>query len=187
MIIRQFLLWTRTAPPEHRAEAVGALARVALQGDLAPEHQEEAERALLAMLDDPSAMVRLAVAKAFAPSEHTPRPLLAALLGDEPEIAALVLEASPVLTDAELIDQAALADVVGQRAIARRPMVSPGLAGAIAEVGCASAVLELLGNPGATIATISLARIVERFGQDALIRDVCSSETISRSKSGSIS
>ena len=54
MIIRQFLLWARTAPPGQRAEAVGALARAYLYSDLSPEDRWEAETAMTALLDDPS-------------------------------------------------------------------------------------------------------------------------------------
>ena len=37
MIIRQFLLWARTATPGQRAEAVGALARAYLYSDLSSD------------------------------------------------------------------------------------------------------------------------------------------------------
>lgn len=172
VLIRHFILWAQTAPEDHRAEAVGALARALLHGHLSPEDRNEAELALLAMLDDPAPAVRAAMAEALARSADAPRAALAGLLQDQSDIAAAVLEHSPVLSDAELVDQTALSDAAGQRAIARRARISPAVAGALAEVGARDAVLDLLANPGARIADGSLNRIVERFGHESAVRDV---------------
>lgn len=172
VIIRQFLLWTRTAPADHRADAVEALARAIVRGDLPPEDRGEAELALLAMLDDPAPAVRRAIAAALAPSRDAPRALLSGLLQDRGDVAAPVLEHSPLLGDSELVDHVALCDTSGQCAVARRATVSPGLAGALAEVGALPAVLALLGNPGARLADGSLKRIVERFGHEPAVRDL---------------
>jgi uncharacterized protein (DUF2336 family) len=172
VLLRQFILWAQTAPEDHRVEAVGALARALLHGHLSPEDRNEAELALLAMLDDPAPCVRAAIAQALARSADAPRAALAGLLQDQSDIAAAVLEHSPVLGDAELVDQTALSDAAGQRAIARRARISPAVAGALAEVGARDAVLDLLANPGARIADGSLKRIVERFGHDSAVRDV---------------
>ena len=171
-IIRHFLLWARSAPADHRADAVDALARAILQGDLSPQDRDEAELALLAMLDDPAPSVRHAIATALAPSADAPRLLLSGLLQDRSEIAAAVLEFSPVLSDTELVDYVALRDGQGQCAIARRAAISPGLAGALAEVGALAAVLAMLANPGARVTEGSLMRIVERFGDDPAVREV---------------
>ncbi|HEX2137619.1 MAG TPA: DUF2336 domain-containing protein [Microvirga sp.] len=170
-IVRQFLLWARTAPADQRADAVHALARAILNGDLPADDRGEAVLALLAMLDDPAPVVRLAIAEALARSPAAPRPALAALLEDRSEIAALVLEHSPVLTDMELVDQVALSGSRAQSAIARRASVSPAVAGALAEVGAMPAVLALLGNPRARITDGSLSRIVDRFGHEPAVRE----------------
>ena len=77
------------------------------------------------MLDDPAPCVRAAIAQALARSADAPRAALAGLLQDQSDIAATVLEHSPVLGDAELVDQTALSDAAGQRAIARRARISP--------------------------------------------------------------
>ena len=58
-----------------------------------------------------------------------------------------------------------------QAAIAGRPLLSPALAAAIAEVGTAEACLTLLENSDASIALFSVDRIVERFGHLAPIRE----------------
>jgi uncharacterized protein (DUF2336 family) len=170
MTIRDFLLWSRTAPADHRAEAAAALARSWRGPEMAEADRQEAELALLALLDDPEPEVRRALAEVLAPAGETPAALLAGLLQDRGDIAALVLERAPGLGEADLIDHAALADEAGQQAIARRRTVRPAVAGALAEVACEAAVAALLDNPGASIARVSLARIVERFGSSAALR-----------------
>lgn len=174
MIVRQFLLWARTAPPGDRAEAVGALARAYLYSDLRPEERREAETALTAMLDDPSPLVRRAMAEAFANATEAPRHLIVALASDQSDIAALILSRSPVLTDADLIDAAALGDEAVQTAIALRVRVSAAVSAALAEIAGADALLTLVRNADAEIAEVSLARLVERHGSDAALREALS-------------
>jgi uncharacterized protein (DUF2336 family) len=170
MTIRDFLLWSRAAPADHRAEAAAALARSYLGPEMTEADRQEAELALLALLDDPEPAVRRALAEVLAPARETPAALLAGLLQDRSTIAALVLEQAPELGEADLIDHAAVADEAGQQAIARRRTVPAAVAGALAEVACEAAVAALLDNPGAVIARVSLARIVERFGSRAAVR-----------------
>jgi len=58
MIVRQFLLFVRTAPAAERADATSALARGYLYSDLSPDDRAAAEGALIMLLDDPSPLVR---------------------------------------------------------------------------------------------------------------------------------
>ena len=68
MIVRQFISWIRHAPAGERAEATRALARAYLISDLSDDDRVAAEGALLLMLDDPSPLVRQAMAQVFARS-----------------------------------------------------------------------------------------------------------------------
>lgn len=171
MIVRRFLLWARTASAGDRAEALSALARSYLYSDLSPQDREDAETAFVAMLDDPSPIVRRALAECFANAAEAPRTVVLALASDQSEIAALVLARSPMLSDADLVDCAALGDAFAQTAIALRPRLSAAVSGALAEVAAPEALVELLGNPGAEIARASLARILERCGEDGAVRE----------------
>jgi uncharacterized protein (DUF2336 family) len=83
-----------------------------------------------------------------------------------------VLERSPLLLDADLVDAVATQGSSAQCAIARRADVPRSVAAAIAEVGSAEACLELLENPGTDIAPFSIDRIVQRFGHLAAIREL---------------
>src|SRR3974390_151 len=104
MIVRQFLQWVRRAPPGERAEATSALARAYLYSDLSTDDRAVAEGAMIMLLDDPSPLVRRALAEALAPSAKAPHPVIHALAGDQPDIASIVLERSPCLIDAELVE-----------------------------------------------------------------------------------
>lgn len=171
MIVSQFLLWAREAAPGDRAEAVTALAQAYLHSDLSPEDGWQARTALLAMLDDPSGLVRRAMATVLAPSGDAPRPIVVALADDQVDIAELVLARSPVLSDADLIDRAALGDERLQCAIAVRPWLSHAVSGALAEIGTEAALVALARNEGAEIAASSLSRMVERHGASGRLRE----------------
>jgi uncharacterized protein (DUF2336 family) len=170
-IVRRFLAWTQRASEEERAEAASALARAYLYSDLTPSLRSEAALAMTAQLDDPSPLVRRALAEALSSASQAPRHVILALAGDEPEVAAAVLQRSPVLTDADLVDCAAAADVIAQAALARRPNLSAGVAAALAEVGEREAILTLIGNHDVELRAGALGSIVQRFGDDAEVRE----------------
>ena len=171
MIVRQFISWIKTAPAGERAEATRALARAWLISDLSEDDRAAAEGALLMLLDDPSPLVRRAMAEVFAHSQEAPAAIVQALALDQPSVALPILEHSPLLIDADLVDIAATGDGETQCAIARRINLPPSVCAAIAEVGTAAAALELIENAYAELAPFSWDRIVERHGHLAAIRE----------------
>jgi uncharacterized protein (DUF2336 family) len=120
MIVRDFLDWVRTAPAGKRAEATSALARAYLYSDLSPDDLAAAEGAMLMLLDDPSPLVRLALADALAASPSAPPAVVLALATDHPDIAAPVLALSPLFVDADLVDAVATGTPAIQIAISCR-------------------------------------------------------------------
>jgi uncharacterized protein (DUF2336 family) len=171
MIVRQFISWIRTAPAGERAEATRALARAWLISDLTEDDRIAAEGALLMLLDDPSPLVRQAMAEVFSRSPDAPATIVRALAADQPSIALPVLEHSPLLIDADLVDIVATGTSDMQCAIARRINLPSSVSAAIAEVGSAAAALELIENAYAELAPFSWDRIVERHGHLAAIRE----------------
>jgi uncharacterized protein (DUF2336 family) len=171
MIVRQFLSWVRSAPAGERAEATRALARAWLLSDLTDEDRGAAEGALLMLLDDPSPLVRQAMADVFARSIEAPAAIVQALATDQPSVAVTILEHSPLLIDADLVDIVATGNSETQCAVARRIGLPAPVCAAIAEVGSAAAALELIENPYAALAPFSWDRIVERHGHLAAIRE----------------
>jgi uncharacterized protein (DUF2336 family) len=171
MIVRQFISWIKTAPAGERAEATRALARAWLISDLSEDDRTAAEGALLMLLDDPSPLVRRVMAEVFARSQEAPAAIVQALALDQSSVALPILEHSPLLIDADLVDIAATGDGEIQCAIARRINLPPSVCAAIAEVGTAAAALELIENAYAELAPFSWDRIVERHGHLAAIRE----------------
>jgi uncharacterized protein (DUF2336 family) len=171
MIVRHFLHWVRTAPAGDRAEATSALARAYLYSDLSSDDRAAAEGAMLMLLDDPSPLVRRALADALAASPDSPPAIVIALAADQPNIAAPVLALSPLFIDADLVDAVATGDPVVQAAIASRAALPRSVAAAVAEVGSAESCLLLVENPDADVAPFSTDRIVERFGHLGAVRE----------------
>src|SRR4030088_3229507 len=120
MIVRQVISWIRTASARERAEATRSRARAWLISDLNEEDRASAEGALLMLLDDASPLVRQAMAEVFARSADAPPAIVQALSLDQASVALPVLEHSPLLIDADLVDIIATGNCEMQCAIARR-------------------------------------------------------------------
>jgi len=151
MIVRKFLAWSREVSSGERALGLGALARGYLHSGLTPDLRREAEAALGAALDDPSPQVRRALAEALAGEAHAPRHIIIALATDQPDIAALVLARSPLLTEGDLVDGASMGDRLMQGAIATRSGLSATVATVLAEKGHPDALVMLARNVSADI------------------------------------
>ena len=123
------------------------------------------------LLDDCSPLVRQAMAEVFADSADAPPAVVRALSVDQPAVALPVLEFSPLLIDADLVDIVATGCSEVQCAVARRVRLPAPVGAAIAEVGSAAAALELIENPHAELAPFTWDRIVERHGHLAAIRE----------------
>lgn len=170
MDVREFLVWNKRATAPLRAEAAAAAAKAYLYSDIEGDVREGLDTALTVLLDDPAPMVRSAMADALTNSAKAPRHIILALAGDQTEISTTVLSRSPVLGDGELVDFVATMEEQIQLAIASRPVVSAGVAAALTELGTEDACLTLLDNPGAIVAGVSLSRLADRFGHDAVVR-----------------
>jgi uncharacterized protein (DUF2336 family) len=111
------------------------------------------------------------MAEVFARSAEAPAAIVQALSLDQASVALPVLEHSPLLIDADLVDIVATGSCEIQCAIARRTNLPASVCAAIAEVGGAAAALELIENAHAELAPFSWDRIVERHGHLAAIRE----------------
>lgn len=171
MVVQSFLKWSETAKVSDRCQATQALTQAYAQGHMDKRDRQDAESALSLLLEDPSPKVRLALAVGLADVGHAPRSILLALAADQLEVAARVIAMSPVLGDNDLIEIVASGRSSLQQLVAFRRPLSVGVAAALAEVGDADAIADMLDNPHVSIARISLRRIAERFGDNAELRD----------------
>ena len=170
-IVRRFLAWAQSADEHARAEAASALARAYLFSDLTAPIRAEATLAMTALLDDSSILVRRALAEALCRAHEAPRALILALAADEPEAAVPVLQHSPVLTDADLVDCIATGDAEAQKALALRSHLPPRAAAALAEIGQCDTILALIGNAEIDLPAELLHSILTRFNDNASLRD----------------
>jgi uncharacterized protein (DUF2336 family) len=163
--------WIYQAPANERAEAAALLAKSYISDKLDKEERRAQEATLTVLLDDSSPLVRRTLASSLASSSKAPHHVILSLLQDQPDIAAIVVQNSPLLVDAELVDLVAQGQPRTQIAVAQRRHVSKAVAAAIAEVGVPQACIELLHNATAQIATFSVTRMAERLGTDACVRE----------------
>ncbi|MBW3098227.1 DUF2336 domain-containing protein [Pseudohoeflea coraliihabitans] len=170
MLVQSFLKWTETAKASERARAAGALARAYSCSRMSEDERRAAKAAMAMLTEDPAPAVRIALAEGVAHAPHAPRSLILKLAGDQIEVAARVVAISPVLRDSDLVDLVAGGRAPVQILAACRHKLSLAVCAALAEVGSAAAVLEMLDNRTATLAAISLKRLVERFGAHPDIR-----------------
>ena len=94
-IVRRFLAWAQSADADARAEGARALARAYLYSDLTASVRAEAAMAMTALTDDPSVLVRQALAEALCRAHDAPRTVILALAADEPEAAAACFNTRP--------------------------------------------------------------------------------------------
>jgi uncharacterized protein (DUF2336 family) len=169
--VRRFLAWAQSADADARAEGARALARAYLYSELTASVHAEAAVAMTALTDDPSVLVRRALAEALCRAHDAPRTVILALAADEPEAAAAVLQYSPVLTDADLVECVRHGDAPTHMTLARRPKLGRQAAAALAEVGQRDVVLALIGNLDIDLAAELLHGVLTRFDDDPRVRD----------------
>jgi uncharacterized protein (DUF2336 family) len=170
-IMRRFLAWAQSAAVDARAEGASGLARAYLYSDLTGPLRADAALAMTAFTDDPSVLVRRTLAEALCRAREAPRAVILALAADEPEAASAVLQYSPVLTDADLVECVRKGDLAVQMALARRAKLGRQATAALAEIGQPDVVRALIGNLDIELTTELLGRIFDRLGDDAALRE----------------
>lgn len=171
MIGQNFRHWAEAASPASRADAASALARAYLYADLDAARRRDIFDALTGILDDPSPLVRRALAEALASAAEAPAPIVLALADDQPSIAAIVLARSPVLTDAALVECAISSGPAAQAAIASRPALSALVVATLAELAAPDPLVTLVRNEALRLSPAALGRIAERHGDQPALRE----------------
>lgn len=170
-ISAEFFRFAREASASARAAGVSSLICDYLHMDLHADEALEVESILCVLLDDPSPLVRRAIAEGLAHETGAPRHIILSLATDQPDIAALVLQHSPHFSDAELAEIALMASVGPQLAIARRIRVATPVCAALSEAGPPCVLVELAANPQAALSQAIMLRMLERAGDEGRLRD----------------
>jgi uncharacterized protein (DUF2336 family) len=169
--VGRFLSWAQTASDDQRVNAVRTLASAYLYNNLPEALQRDLELCLTRIIEDPAPQVRRALADALADARSAPRHIIMALADDRPEIAAIVLAQSPLLSDAEMVEYAMAGEDAVQIALARRPALPTSVAVSLAEFGRREAAMALIENSKAPLAPGVARRIIERFGVERDMRE----------------
>ena len=140
--------------------------------ELAENAPRDLVKALLHLLvGDVETQVRRSLALAVASSDQLPVAVASRLARDRIEVAQPVLEQSPLLDDAELIEIVRTNAMQYALAVAGRERVSEQLADALVDSGKQPVVARLVGNAGAALSAKTLKRVMEDWQGDRQVQD----------------
>ena len=123
------------------------------------------------LVGDVEAQVRRSLAAAAAGSEKLPVQVVSRLARDRIEVARPILEQSPLIEDAELIEIVRTNAMQYALAVAGRERVSEALADVLVDSGHQPVVARLAGNAGAELSVKTLNRVVEDWREDREVQD----------------
>ena len=170
MFVERYMAWSVGAGAQERAEAIVELARHYIDDQIDPDEVSSTELVFTLYLDDPSPMVRHAMAALLAPSPMTPKTLVWGLTQDLPDIAAEVYEHSPHFRALDLLHAVEAGSVPVQCAVANRDDIDAATVRAIAIAGDAAAVCMLLENTTVVLGPGLKHDIAGRLGDDPEVR-----------------
>ncbi|KQW66504.1 hypothetical protein ASE17_05390 [Phenylobacterium sp. Root77] len=153
----------RGATPDERAFAARKICRRLDAAVLSEDDRGHAQDILRVMARDAAEMVREALSITLKSSPLVPHDVALQLARDVETVCLPILGASPVFTDADLVEIVRLGEPVRQVAIAKRPQVSKAVTRAIVDHGAESAVEAACANDNADFADQTLSDAVERF------------------------
>lgn len=152
------------ANEDERAAAAYKICRSIDHAPLSDSDRAYAEEILAMMAADAAISVRRALAVALQNSPKLPRKLALKLAQDIEAIALPVLQHSPALSDADLVEILRAAPPGKQVAISARERLSPAVTSAISVFGHPDAVETALANDNAQFDQQGLATVLQRMG-----------------------
>ncbi|MEQ9520433.1 MAG: DUF2336 domain-containing protein, partial [Parvibaculum sp.] len=155
--------------PDARA-AIGAKVASRFDNVLITQRERLLAEAILEQLaKDTVVAVRESLAKSLSYLPGAPRNIVLALANDIDEIAAPILEHSPVLTDQDLARIVRQGSFAKQMAIAGRSRISADLSEALTETDNSKVLARLVSNEGAVINGKTLEWIADHYSEDETV------------------
>jgi uncharacterized protein (DUF2336 family) len=151
------------ATADERAIAARKLCKTIDTVRLNDEDRDSAGQILRIMAGDATELVRKALADTLKASPYLPRDVALKLARDVESISLPLLNFSPAFTDADLVEIVRLGGPVRQLAIAKRPILSRKVTGALAEHGGERALAAACANDNADFAEDALQQVIGRF------------------------
>lgn len=149
---------------DDRAAAAHKLCRSMERIDMSEEDRAAAQKILRMLADDAAELVRRALAITLKSSDLLPRDVARKLAMDVDSIALPIIGASPVFSDADLIEIVRAGSAARQIAVAARPSVPRDVADVIAAEAVEPAVRTLAANDNADLSERAMGRAIDRFG-----------------------
>ncbi len=154
--------------PESRGHILEKVANQYNAKQLTRSEQDIAEHIFRLLMRDLSTRVRQTLSERIKDNDGIPRDIVLHLAQDVEPVAVPVLEASQVLSDADLVSIVeASHDMEKLVAISRRNSVSPRVSDALVETNYTQVLTSLLGNKGAELSSQGLTRIATDFADNS--------------------
>jgi uncharacterized protein (DUF2336 family) len=134
-------------------------------------HGELAHAVLGLLVRDVARGVREVLAETVAQSPNLPHSIAMALAGDAIEVARPLLERSPMLDDASLIEIIRTNSMQYALAAAARTGLSEAVTEALVETRDRQVVARVVGNSGASFSAATLRRVIEDWRADSAIHE----------------
>lgn len=150
--------------PDDRERLLAKLADLceARARPLPPRPAAEAEAVMLALMGEAEHGVRARFAERIARATWPSAQLIEMLVRDDVDVARPLIAASPLLGEARLLALIEEGDLAHRVEVARRPLISEAVAGALVARDEAPILVALAGNGTARIDQASMRRLVER-------------------------
>lgn len=156
---------------ENRAEAARKVGDYFVQNTPTGAERALAEDIFRALVKDAEVRVRKALSDTLKESPDLPRDLARALAADVNDVSLPMIASSTVLDDDDLLDIIASQDSERQLAIAKRSVISAGIADALVDQGDEAVVSTLVGNEGAKISDSTFSRVLDKFADNDKIKE----------------
>jgi len=153
-----------------RAETAAVLAAEYSNGEMGNRERKVAVGILQIMAKDVEAQVREALAEQVKACPFLPESLAMTLASDIETVALPVIQFSSVLGERDLLSIIDAGNVAKQIAVAKRDVVTPGVADALVETNNEQVVGTLLANEGAKISEKGYGKVMDRFQQNQEIQ-----------------
>jgi uncharacterized protein (DUF2336 family) len=151
---------------DDRAYAAHKVCRAIEFAELTEAERTYANEILGIIANDAATLVRKSLATALKSSPHLPPDIAAKLASDIDQVALPILQNSPSLSDADLVQILRASGPAKQMAIAARPYLSEAITDAMADCGVPEAVQRTLANDNAQFSVGGLASVLRKYGAE---------------------
>lgn len=155
----------------NRAQTAGKVARQLDSGLLTETERKLAEDIVRKLTRDAEILVRQILSNALKDCPDVPHDVALTIAKDVAEVAVPMVECSPVLGEADLLEIIREQATEHHKAVARRQHVPQAVSSALVDTGNADVVTELVANNGAELDSQTLDLILGNFSGQPAIRE----------------